>query len=109
MCGIDQLFQIFGRAIATTGGKETSYLISEACVVCVLHNSHQLNRVVTQIFDSGQHILSEFLVRADTLFWSGNADMSLIDYSCSWLRRTLMFENICLGLRGVPENGVVVG
>ena len=38
------------------------YLVSEAAVVGVLHDGHQLDRVVAERGDPGQHVLTETAV-----------------------------------------------
>lgn len=43
---VDQVLQIVWRTEATGSCEEAGDLVTEACIVCVFHNGHQLDRVV---------------------------------------------------------------
>jgi len=65
MSSIDQFFQVVWGPVATAGRKEAVDLIAKACIVCVLHNGHQLNHVVSQVLNPGEDVLCELLVGSD--------------------------------------------
>jgi len=49
--GIDELLQILRGSISTARGEEVVDLVSEAGIVRVLHHSHELNDIVTEVLD----------------------------------------------------------
>jgi hypothetical protein len=42
--------------VSTAGGKEAGNLVAKGSIVSVLHDSHQLDSVVAQLLDTGQHV-----------------------------------------------------
>lgn len=50
--GVYKLFQVLRRAVAATCGKEIVDLVSEARVVGVLHDRHELDCIVPQVLNS---------------------------------------------------------
>lgn len=76
---VNQLLQILGGPVATACGKEIVHLVPEAGVVGVLHNGHQLDRVVAQVLDTREHVLGKFLVRGDPGVGRRDADVCLVD------------------------------
>ena len=53
MGSIDQVFQVLGPTEPAGRGKEIGYLITEAAVIGVLHDGHELNGIVAVGLDSG--------------------------------------------------------
>ena len=107
MCGINELFQLLRRTISTAWSKEAVNLVAETCVVCVLHNSHQLDDIVTQVVYSRQHILCKLLVCRHPQLWRRDSNMCFVDSSAERLLWSWVLENISFGLRGVPEPCIV--
>jgi hypothetical protein len=73
----------------------------------MLHDGHQLNYVVSQVLDPWQHVFGKLLIRRDSEFGRGDANMSFVDPSTRGLLRYWMLEDILLGRRWVPESRVV--
>jgi hypothetical protein len=62
---VNELLEVLGGAVATAGCEEAVDLVAETGVVSVLHDGHELDHVVAQVFDAGQHVLGELLVGGD--------------------------------------------
>ena len=76
---VDQILQVLRLAEPAGGGKEIGNLVSEASVIRMLHNGHQLNGVVAGFFDMGKDNISKLAVRTDLAFLLGHAHMSFIN------------------------------
>lgn len=62
---IDKLLQVLWGAITAASCKEIVDLITETGIVGVLHDSHELDDIVTESLDPGKHVLGEFFVCGD--------------------------------------------
>jgi hypothetical protein len=71
----------------------------------MLHNSHQLDRIISQLLDPRQNILRKLGIRANPALVRGYADMSFVDKDVLWLGRSTVLELILLGW--VPETGFI--
>ena len=76
---VDELFQIFGRAVSRGGGEEVVDLVAEGGVVGVLHDGHQLDHVIAAVCNPGQRVPRELLVAGDFRLRTRDAHMGLID------------------------------
>ena len=56
---VDQLFQLFRRAEPGRTGEKVRDVIAERSVIGMLHDGHELNRVVAGLDDAGQHFILE--------------------------------------------------
>jgi hypothetical protein len=104
---VDELLEIIGEAISTTRSEEAVDLVAETGVVCVLHDSHELDGVVTQMLDSGEDVLCELLVCGDLALRRGDTDVCLVDTCALGLRWALVLELVLMGR--VPEARIVDG
>lgn len=59
---VDQFLEVFRWSVTTASGEEVVDLVPKAGIVGMLHNCHELDNVVSEISDSGQHVLGELLV-----------------------------------------------
>lgn len=107
--GVNQLLEVLGGSISTAGSEEVVNLITKTGVVGMLHNRHQLDNIVAQIFDTGQHVSGELLVGGHTLFGGGDTDMGLVHSSTARLGWSGVLELVSLFSRRVPESSIVCG
>lgn len=105
--GVDEFLQILRGSISAARREEVVDLVSEAGIVRVLHHSHELNDIVTEILDPGKHVLGELLVRSHPLVGSRDTDVSLIDTETGGLCWALVLKLILLRGRRVPEASIV--
>jgi len=54
-------------------------MVAKGSVVGVLHDRHDLDRVVAQSLDARQDVVSKFDIGADAVFLLGHADMGFVD------------------------------
>ena len=73
----------------------------------MFHNGHQLNGVITQVLDTGEDVLRELLVCADSSLWSRDTDVSFINLCSLGLGGTFVLEDIYFTGGWVPESRVV--
>lgn len=109
MGGIDKLLQVLRRAIAAAGGEEIIDLVAKAGVVCMFHNSHELDDIIAKILDAWEHVLGELLVGCDSELGRRDTDVCLVYTNALWLLRPLVFKDIFILGRRVPESGIVGG
>ena len=76
---VDQFLQFLRHAEPGRSGKEIGNLVAKGCIVRMLHDSHDLNGVVTQILDAGQRVLTELIEGADFALLLRHTDVALID------------------------------
>jgi len=107
VCSIDELFQVIGGTISAACSKEAVDLVTETCIVCMLHDRHELNDIVPQMLDSRQHILCELLVCRDPQLWGGNANVGFVYSNALGLLWSGVFEDISLGGGWVPESSII--
>jgi hypothetical protein len=107
--GINELLEVFGSSISTASCEEVVDLVSKTGIVGMLHDSHQLNHIVSQVLNSGEHVLGELLVTRNSLVWAGDTDVRLVYTSTCGLLRPSVLELVGLGSWRVPETGIVCG
>jgi hypothetical protein len=73
----------------------------------VLHNSHQLYGVVSQVLNSFKDILGEFLIRPHTGLLSRDSNMAFVDLDRLGLLRFGMLPNVALSRGRVPETSII--
>ncbi len=66
-----------------TYSKEVGDMIAKGAIVGVLLKRHDLNGVVSQLADTGQHGHAEVQVAVDAWLLTGHADMAFIYPQCS--------------------------
>ena len=77
-----------GHALARDQGTEGAYskevgdVIAEGAVVGVLLQGHDLDGVVAQLADAGQHGHAEVQVAVHARLLAGHADVALVDAQC---------------------------
>lgn len=65
-------------------------------IIGVLHDGHELDDIVAQVFDTWQGIPRELLVRTNPQFGSRDADVCLVDASTSGLGRAFVLELVTI-------------
>ena len=53
-------------------------------IVCMLHDSHELNGIVSESFDTFEDVLREFLICTNATLGRRNPNVSLIDLRTFW-------------------------
>ena len=76
---VHQIFQILGLAEPGRGGIEAGHLIAEGAVVRMLHNGHELHRVISGFFDLRQNLVCKFPVGADFPGFLGHTYMGFVN------------------------------
>lgn len=104
---VNELLQILRGPISATGSEEIVHLISEAGIVRMLHDRHQLNHIVAEILDSRKHVLGELFVCSHSLFCSGNANMCLVYADAIGLLGPLILKLVFFRSRRIPETSIV--
>jgi hypothetical protein len=78
-------------------------------IICVLHDSHKLDDVVSKLLDTRKGIFGEFLVGSNAGLRGGDPNMSFVDFGAFDWRRSRVFEGILLGFGRVPKTRVIHG
>jgi hypothetical protein len=73
----------------------------------VLHDSHELNDVVAEVANAGEHVRGKLFVRADAVLVRGDADVGLVDPHALRFRRAWVLERVTPARRRVPETRLV--
>ena len=76
---VHQRLQFLRRAEAGAGGEEVGDVVTEAAVVRVLHDAHQLERVVAGLLDAGENLFRELGVGADAFGLLRHAHVRLVN------------------------------
>lgn len=105
--GVNELLEIFRRTITTACRKEIVDLISEAGVISMFHDSHELDDIVTEILNPGQHISRELFISSNALLRRRDADVSLVDASTFGLLWTRVLELVLFRSGGIPKACVI--
>ena len=71
----------------------------------MLHDGHQLNRVVTLALDARYDLLGEIVVGGHTVLWTGDTHMALVDLDVLNFRRFIRLEFVLL--RRIPQSMLV--
>jgi hypothetical protein len=90
--GIDKPFQTFRSSISAARSEKAVDLVSKTGIVGMFHYSHQLDSIVTKVFDSGKQIVGELVVCGDTLLRRRNSDVSFIHPDAQWLLWSRVLE-----------------
>src|SRR5579862_5542761 len=73
--GVPRLACQRGEAtIARRGGEEGGYLVAEGSVICMFHDCHELNDVVSQMLYPWEDILGELWVCTYSILCRGDTD-----------------------------------
>ena len=67
-----------GRTESRRDTEEVGAVVAKGPIIRMLDHSHYLNHVVAQVFDPGQHILSELAEGVHSLLNARHADVALI-------------------------------
>ena len=76
---INQGLQVVRRAKPRRCRVKRTHMVTEAPVVRMLHNAHELNRIVSGLLDSRQDIVPKVRIGSHARFLGRHADMGLID------------------------------
>ena len=76
---VDQGLQFVRRPVAGGSGVKIADLIAERAVIRVLHDGHQLHRVIAVFFDSGKNVPGKLRVGADPLLLRSHADVGFVN------------------------------
>ena len=76
---IDERLQVVRRSEPRRRRKKGRNVIPEAPVVRMLHDRHQLDRVVARPLDPRQHLVTELRIGRDAPFLRGHADVGFVD------------------------------
>jgi hypothetical protein len=76
---INQFLELFGSSKSRRNTEVGRAVITEGSIVGMFNNSHNLNNIVTEVFDSGKHVLSKVIKRMHFLFDSTHSDVTLVD------------------------------
>lgn len=107
--GVNQLLEVLRGSISTASGEEVVNLITKTGVVSMLHNSHQLDNIVTKIFDTRKHVSGELLVGSYTLLRGGDTNMGLVHSGAGRFGWSGVLELVSLCSGRVPESSIVCG
>ena len=73
-----------------------THLVSEATIICMFHDSHQLYTVVTQFCNVRQNLFREVIVAGNMSVWRGDSNMCLVNFEVFLNLRRLVLELIRL-------------
>ena len=76
---VHQRLQLLRRAETGARGEEVGDVVAEAAIVRVLHDAHQLERVVAGLLDAGEDLLRELGVSANTFGLLRHAHVRLVN------------------------------
>lgn len=107
MSGINELFQVLGRAIPAACCKKVVDLVSKTGIVCMFHDCHQLDDIVAKVIYSWQHVLGKFLVGGNSLFWCRDAHVCFVHTNTFGLLGSRMLELVLFGWWRVPKVSII--
>ena len=93
---IYQVLQIGRKTASGRNCKEIRNLISEGTIICMLHNRHHLNRIVTKLLNPRQNIIGKLAVCTNASLFLRHADMTLINIRRQLTAEVLISPRICL-------------
>ena len=76
---VHQVLQVVRVAVAAGAGEEVAHLVAEGAVEGVLHDGHELHRVVAHALNVGEDVVGELPVGGDAVVLAGHAHVGLID------------------------------
>jgi len=77
---VNEPLEVFWGAKASGNGEEKAHVITEAAIVRMLGDRHNLYAVVSKIFNAGNDIVYELLEGMNSRFQSRHSDVRLIDF-----------------------------
>ena len=77
--GVDEVFEILGRAEAVAGGEEGGDVVAEGAVVGVLLHGHELHEVVAERVHTRQHFIRKLSIAVNAGFFPAHTHMRLVD------------------------------
>lgn len=104
---VNELLEILGRTITTTGREKVVDLVSKAGIVSMFHDGHELDDVVTETLDSGQHVSSELFVSGNPLLRRRDSNMGFVDADALGLLRAWVLELVPFRCRWIPKASVI--
>ena len=75
---INQFFQFFRSTKAGRSGKETGNMVSEATIIGMFLDSHNLYAVVAFLGDTWKNLFLKFLIATDLFLLLRHTDMAFI-------------------------------
>ena len=72
------------ESLHSTHRKKVGDMVAKATIVGVLLHCHDLDAVVAQLADAGEHVHAEVQVAVDLGFCAAHAHVALIDAQCPW-------------------------
>lgn len=91
-----QLLEVLRRSVSTAGSEEVVDLVAKTGVVRMFHDGHKLDGIVSQVFDTREHALGEFLIGRHSKFRGRDSNMSLIHPQAFRSLRPRMLESVLL-------------
>ncbi len=79
VCGIDEVFEVFGSTEARAGGEEGGDVVTEGAVVRMFLDGHDLDGVIACGVDAWENVACEFAVGVDAGFLTGHTDVCFVD------------------------------
>ena len=78
-------------------------------IVGMFHNCHQLNSIITKIFDTLQDISRKLFVSTHPSFRSRNSDMCFVNLCTMWFCGAFVLEHVFLRCRRIPKPCIIYG
>ena len=79
MSCINECFQLFGSSESRRGSKERANVITEAAIIRMLLNGHNLNAIIAVFHDTRQHIVFKFGVGSYFFSILPHPDVALVN------------------------------
>ena len=93
---INQSLKIIGRAKPRRHREKVADVIAETAVIWMLGDSHQLDGVVSCLFDAQQDVRGKFVEAGDFFLLAAHADMRFVNQRHVWCRRNVVLPLIRL-------------
>ena len=107
VCLIDKVLELVWGPVATGCGKEAGHMITKTAVVGMLHDCHQFNTVVAEVFDAREQVISKVDVTGHLSFWRRDPNVTLVDSKA--LRPWWSFVSpLVTSVFWVPMSGLVI-
>ena len=103
MRGVDECLELLRSAEARAQREDVGDLIAEGAIVRMLLKGHDLEDIVAQVRDLGQHIPAEILKSGDSFLLPAHANVALVDEGIGTLAGTAVLPDIRLGR--IPDLG----
>ena len=79
MCLIYKIFQIFWHTTSRSWCEKAADLITKGTVVRMLHNSHNLNSIISKILYARKYLICKFKIRTNFSLLLSHTNMTLIN------------------------------